>query len=80
MRKLITALYYIIIGVLIIRVIASWIPALGASVIGEIVSTITDPVMKPLGKILTFGDFDLSAFVLIIGLGYLYRWLMTKVR
>lgn len=79
MRKTITAIYYTIMGLLLARVIMSWVPALYDNPVGKTIYAITEPVLAPIRAILPpIAGFDLSVLVVWLVLRFVYGWLMTR--
>jgi len=59
--------------VILARVILSWIVQDRGNPIMRILDALTDPVLAPLSRVLTFGGIDLSPIVVIFALQALQR-------
>jgi len=66
-------------AVVFVRVILSWVVRDPANPIVRIVSTLTDPWMRPLSRHLTFGGLDLSPLVVLLLIGMLRRGLLASL-
>lgn len=72
----ITSAYYLLFGVLILRVIFSWISQ-GQNPIEHLVTQLTEPVLAPIRKIIPpIGGLDLSMLALILGLQFLSNFIL----
>ena len=66
---LVHLLFNIFIFALVINALLSWIPGAGANPMQSLLSSITEPVLRPVRRyVQPMGGLDLSTFVAIIGL------------
>jgi len=80
LRKTITVIYYILVGILLARVLLSWIPALQVGPVGAIVYALTDPVLAPLKSIIPpMGGFDFTVIIVWFALQFIYRKIMDRI-
>lgn len=59
--------------IIIARVLLSWVIQDRDNPIMKILDALTDPVLAPLSRVLTFGGIDLSPIVVILLLQFLQR-------
>lgn len=70
----ITLVYWIV----IVRVLLSWVVRDPANPLVRLLGTLTDPLMRPLSRVMTFGGLDLSPMVVILGLSFLRRLILQS--
>lgn len=73
--------FNVFIYALIIQAILSWIPGTGGNPVHSLVSSISEPIVRPLRKIIPpFGGIDLTIFFTIIGLFAVRIFLIGSLR
>jgi len=70
----ITLVYWIV----IVRVLLSWVVRDPENPLVRLLGTLTDPLMRPLSRVMTFGGLDLSPMVVILGLSFLKRLILQS--
>lgn len=63
--------------IVLIRVLLSWFVRDPANPVMRFVSTLTDPLMRPLSRYLTFGGLDLSPIVILLLIRTVQRGLLA---
>ncbi|HWV39481.1 MAG TPA: YggT family protein [Vulgatibacter sp.] len=69
-----TLVYWIVIA----RVLLSWVVRDPSNPLVRLLGTLTDPLMKPLSGVMTFGGLDLSPMVVILGISFLKRLILKS--
>ncbi len=64
--------------VVIARVLLSWVVRDPANPLVRLLGGLTDPLMRPLSRILTFGGLDLSPMIVILGLSMARRLVLSS--
>jgi YggT family protein len=59
--------------VILARVLLSWIVQDRSNPLMRILDTLTDPVLAPLSRVLTFGGIDVSPIVVLVAIQLLQR-------
>ncbi|WP_050724685.1 YggT family protein [Vulgatibacter incomptus] len=62
----------------ILRVILSWVIRDPANPIARLLGTLTDPLLRPLSRVLTFGGLDLAPMAFLLVLGVIKRLLLEQ--
>lgn len=62
--------------VIFARVILSWVIRDPANPIARFLSTLTDPLLAPLSRVMTFGGMDFSPMLVLFAIGALQRVLI----
>jgi YggT family protein len=63
--------------VVLARVLISWFIRDPSNPVYRFLSTLTDPLMNPLSRVLTFGGIDLSPIVVFMGIQFLQRYIAS---
>lgn len=78
LAQLISMILNVAMWIVIARVLLSWVVRDPSNPIMRFLSTLTDPILRPLRPYLTIGMIDLSPIVLIFALqalqGLVHRW------
>lgn len=69
-----TLVYWIVIA----RVLLSWVVRDPSNPLVRLLGTLTDPLMRPLSRVMTFGGLDLSPMVVIVGINLLRRVILQS--
>lgn len=64
--------------IVIVRVLLSWVVRDPANPLVRLLGTLTDPWMRPLSRVMTFGGLDLSPMVVILGINFLKRLILQS--
>jgi YggT family protein len=65
--------------IVLARVLLSWIVRDPGNPLVRILGALTDPIMAPLSRVLTFSGIDLSPIVVIMGIKLLQRVIASTV-
>lgn len=78
--RILNTVYYVVYAAIIARVILSWIDVPARS-LRDIVERITDPIMRPLRRLIpiSIGAVDFTPFIAILLLMLVYRVLVSLV-
>lgn len=66
----------VVFWIVLVRVLLSWVIRDPSNPIARFVGTLTDPLLSPLSRVLTFGGIDFSPMVVLIGLRMVQRMIL----
>lgn len=76
MNNMLAAFLNLLWWLILIRVILSWVVRDPSNPVANLVGRLTDPLLRPLSRVLTFNGMDFAPMVVLIILGAVRRALL----
>ena len=79
LATLLTTLYYAIFVLIFARMILSWVN-IGGYQLRELVYRLTEPMLAPIRKLMPANQgLDFSPMILLLGISFIYRFLLQAI-